>query len=138
MYRTGCASCVNSLIIGGKYPNPSLDATTYYWQPSYVFKYTNDGQYSVAKIGSTPPLQDWKTNTTLIHSTTWNTLKVVAVGSILQFYINSTQVYSGSDASYIPGSIGIGMYKRSTDTTGNNLFVDYVTLNTTPAAARFN
>ena len=61
----------------------------------------------------------------------WNTLKVVAVGSSLKFYINNILVWTGSDSSLRTGTVGFGFYR---DGTAGTLFVDSASLSTTATA----
>ena len=127
MKRTGCIGCANVLAIRG---NPSLD-TVGWWKTEYTFDYTNNGLFSVWKDnnGTYTALKNW-TSTTAINKGGWNTLKVTANGSTLKFYINDILVWSGSDASYPSGRVGIGMY-RSTTSTGDKLWIDWAQLTTT-------
>ncbi|MFN2225855.1 MAG: hypothetical protein ACK2UY_06100, partial [Anaerolineae bacterium] len=57
----------------------------------------------------------------------WNTLRVVADGAYLEFYINGVQVWSGSDGSLSLGQVGLSMY-RSATSTGDEFRVDWATL----------
>lgn len=136
MYRVGCDLCANRLIIRG---NPASLGTTYLWQPAYTFEYSNSGMFSVWRMGSaanggvTTALKNW-TDSPAILKNDWNTLYVVAVGPILKFYINNNLVWSGTDATYRTGSVGIGMY-RDTIIAANGLYVDSAILKTAPTAA---
>lgn len=133
VYRTGCVTCANRLIIRGN--AASLDST-YWWRPSYDFQYSNDGTFSVYEMSSTgvfTALQSWTTSSAIVKNG-WNTLKVVAVGPTLRFYINNTLVWTGSNADYKTGLVGIGMY-RDTSSTGNMFYVNSASLQTTPTAA---
>jgi hypothetical protein len=117
-------------------PTAGLSADGY-WKSSYVFKYTQNGQYSVAKISSTglttTPIP-WSP-TSYINTTTYNTLQVVAVGSELRFYINGNKLYGAADPDFSVGAVGLGMYKTSTSsTTTDYLLVDYANITTAPAA----
>lgn len=131
LWRFGCASCANRIIIRG---NPgSLDSGKW-WKPSLVFQYTNTGQFSVYYIssgGTYKALQDWTISQAIVRDN-WNTLRVVAVGSTLNFYINGQLVWSGVAAVPATGRVGIGMYTDST--MGNLLYVDSAILATTATA----
>lgn len=123
------------LIVRGNYA--SLDATKH-WKPSYIFQYTNSGLFSVFEISSTgtaTALKTWTTSSAILPNN-WNTLKVIAVGSILKFYINGTLVWLGSDTTLTVGNLGIGMYRGSA-TTGNYFYVDWAK-GTTNATADLN
>jgi hypothetical protein len=127
MKRTGCNGCANVIAIRG---NPTLDATGW-WNSEYTFDYTNSGLFSVWRDynGTYTALKNW-TSTAAINPGGWNTLKVTANGSTLNFYINGVWVWSGYDTSYASGRVGIGMYRNGTS-TGNKLWVDYAQLDTT-------
>ena len=127
MKRTGCTGCANVIIIRG---NPVLDSVGW-WNTEYTLNYTNTGLFSVWRdyYGSYTPLKNW-TSTTAIVKGGWNTLKVIADGPSLYFYINNVLVWTGSDSTYSSGRVGIGMYRNSSS-TGNKLYVDWAQLSTT-------
>jgi hypothetical protein len=131
MKRSGCAGCANVIIIRG---NPILDSAGW-WQTEYTFDYTNNGLFSVWKDyhGSYTALKDW-TSTTAINNGDWNTLKVTANGAQLKFYINDKLVWSGNDATYDSGRVGIAMYRNPT-ISGDKLWVDWAKLDTAVAAS---
>lgn len=132
MTRTGgAASLANRLIIRG---NPaSLSAG--WWNPSYVFQYANDGTYSVYKMsgGVSTALAPWASSGAVLTGGVANTLKVVAVGSSLKFYINGTLVWSGTDSTLQVGQVGVGFYR---DATAATLKVDAASASNTPTADR--
>ena len=131
MMRTGsCTGCANALYVRGT-PTPTWTPLVY-WKSGYYFAYSNDGSYCVFKFknSSYSALQGW-TSTTAINQGGWNTLKVVAEGSSLNFYINNILVWSGSNSALATGKVGIAMY-HSTD---DNLYVDWATLSATNLSA---
>jgi hypothetical protein len=74
-------------------------------------------------------MQDY-TYTSAIAPGGWNTLRVVASGRNLFFYINNTLVWTGADDSFFSGSVGFGMDNFETVVTPNDLFrVDWAALN---------
>ncbi|WP_020559144.1 zinc-dependent metalloprotease family protein [Thiofilum flexile] len=89
----------------------------------YLFQYTNSGYYSVWKVinGYYTALQSW-TSSSSIYQNSWNTLRVVAVGTSLKFYINGTLVWSGTDSSRTSGYVGMSMAYSDT------LTADWATL----------
>lgn len=105
------------------------------WNKEYKFTYTNQGYFAVYKTNGTAltTIKGWTSSSAIVKGG-WNTLKVVADGSALKFYINGTQVWSGTDTSFSAGNVGIGMY-RDTTSTGNKLSVDWAKLTTTSVAA---
>jgi hypothetical protein len=126
LFRYGCNTCANSLVIRGQ-PQP-LGAGGI-WHSEYLFQYARNGQFSVWKIvagGAPVALQPWTATAAILTSNAWNTLRVVAIGSDLHFYINGTLVWSGDDASLSAGQVGIGMYHDGS--SGNTLYVDWATL----------
>ncbi len=131
MKRTGiCTTCANRIIIRG---DPSDPNDTNNWLPSYNFQYSNKGSFSVweyLKTGVSSPLQSWTAHDAIIEND-WNTLKVVAVGSSLNFYINGTLVWSGNDVSFRTGRVGFGFYRNAEQGT---LYVNSATLSTTATA----
>jgi len=129
--RAGCATCSNRLIVRGR---PSVLSTTNHWVPSYIFQYANEGMYSVYQITNSGynTLKGW-TSHSAIKRGRWNTLKVVVVGSSLNFYINGTLVWSGTDSALNVGRVGFGFFRNETS-TGNRFTIDWAKLTTTPTA----
>jgi len=130
MKRTGtCTSCANHISIRGL-PFP-LDASKR-WNKEYKFAYTNAGSFSVWRVNgaSVVALQPWTASGAIVVNN-WNTLKVVAVGASLRFYINNVLVWSGSDTSFKTGKVGIAI---SRDASAATLDVDWARLTNTPTA----
>ena len=130
LYRKGCVTCSTGLFIRG---NPaSLGVPEKWWQPSYEFDYSNNGYFLIYKNyanGSFVLIKNW-TSTTAINKGGWNTLKVVAVGKLIKFYINGILVYQFNDPSFRIGRVGIHFWRDAATT--NRLFVDYARLINTP------
>ena len=84
------------------------------WMNGYVFQYTNAGNFSVWSVsgGSSTPLVDW-TPSPAIAPYEWNTLRVVASGGDMEFYINDVLVASGHDETHATGRVGISMWRGS-------------------------
>jgi hypothetical protein len=131
MKRDGTvANLANRIIIRG---NPASLFATNWWKPSYYFQYSNDGYFSITETtsaGTFVTLKDWTASSAIVKNG-WNTLKVVAVGSSLKFYINGTLVWSGIDSTLKTGQVGFGFYR---DANAGTLLVDWARLNTTPTA----
>ena len=130
--RSGTDSDANRIMIRGT-PYP-LDEYNH-WYSDYTFQYTTNGWYSVWKqvAGSDAiALQTWTPSPAINQGFYWNTLRVVANGSSLYFYINETLVWSGVDTDLEVGRVGIGMY-RTTGNPDDRLWVDWATL--TPLGA---
>jgi hypothetical protein len=129
--RTGtCTTCANRIIIRG---TPTSLFSTNWWKPAYYFQYANDGTFSVYETTSastTVTLKGWTASAAVVKNG-WNTLKVVAVGSSLKFYINGTLVWSGSDTTLKVGQVGIGFYR---DAATGTLQADWAKANNTPTS----
>jgi hypothetical protein len=131
LVKPGCETCGNwaGLVIRG---NPTVLAADKSWTSAYEFNYSNDGYFVVFRNnanGSFVKLKDW-TFTSAIHQGGWNTLKVVAVGKNLRFYINNVLVYTGNDSSFRVGKSGIVFARDATG--GDRLYVDWAKLINTP------
>ena len=90
----------------------------------YVFMYSRGGSFSVAKyVGGTPTtLKGWTGSSAIAQGSASNILRVVANGTSLTYYINGTQVWSGTDTSLSSGKAGVGLYGA------DQFYVDYATL----------
>jgi hypothetical protein len=131
MKRFGTAtSLANRLIIRG---NPYSVNSLGYWLPAYYFQYTNTGYFSVWEFTSANTnvaLKGWTTSAAIVKNG-WNTLKVVAVGTSLKYYINNVLVWTGADPTLRTGQVGLGFNR---DATAGPLYVNYAILQTTPTA----
>lgn len=131
MYRSGtCTSCANRIILRG---NPASLFSTNWWKPAYYFQYDNNGNFSVyeATTSSTSvALKGWTASSAIVKNG-WNTLKVVAVGRTLKFYINGTLVWSGSDTTLKVGQLGFGFYR---DANAGTLKVNWAKAANTPTS----
>jgi hypothetical protein len=79
--------------------------------------------------GVSTNLQPWTDSSAIVQGFAWNTLRVIASGGQLRFYINGTLVWSGTDSSLSYGRVGFGMFPSS---TSDMLEIDWATL--TPSA----
>ncbi len=133
MKRTGCTYCANNIIVRGDASQLKSNSA---WSPSYLFEYTNNGSFGVFYIdssGNTNTLQAWTSSTAIVKDG-WNTLKVVAVGPSLKYYINGVLVWSGSHSSLKVGNVGIGFYREDVAPNKGTLYVTSAKLNNTPTA----
>jgi hypothetical protein len=127
MKRTGtCLSsvhCGNYITIRG---TPTPLGVLKRWNKEYKFAYSNTGEFSVWKVNgrTLTTLKNWKA-TTAIKKNGWNTLKVIAIGNSLKFYINNVLVYSGKDATLKTGMVGFGFYRGAAP---GILYVDWARL----------
>jgi hypothetical protein len=133
MRRSGCTICSNQILMRGR---PEPQGAINRWDSFYGFQYMTSGSYSVYKSvgGTLTALQAWTSSPAIITGAEWNTLRVVANGTSLAFYINGTLVWSGTDTALTTGRVGIGMYNNVTS-TGNLLEVDWATLSALPSGA---
>jgi len=126
LWRYGCESCSNAITIRGA-PTPVTDGD---WYSAYQFQYSRAGNFSVWKgvNGSWTPLQYWVATPAINQGNAWNTLRVVASGSALYYYINGTLVWIGSDSALSSGRVGVVMSRTDGTSTGNALFVSNASL----------
>ncbi|MFM8303510.1 MAG: M12 family metallo-peptidase, partial [Actinomycetota bacterium] len=99
--------------------NTSSRTTNGTWTPSYSFQYTNNRTYSVWKVdssGTSTALKSWTSSRAIVKGGA-NTLKVVASGSSLQFSINGTVVWTGTDSLLSVGQVGVGFVRDGTSST---------------------
>jgi hypothetical protein len=130
--RAGEAGSANRIFVRG---NPNSLSGTNWWNSSYVFQWTNSGQFSIWYVnaaGAATALKDW-TTTTAVKSGLYNQIEVQAVGTILRFKINGTLVATVVNNSLRTGQVGIGMWTAAPG-GGNLLQVDNVQVQTTPTA----
>mgnify|MGYP001104458280 CR=1 FL=1 len=104
-----------------------------FWDAGYLLSYTNSGQFSVYKFnpsGGPTAVRNWSASPAILAGD-WNTLKVIAVGNSLKFYINGTLVWSGSDSTLKVGQVGFGFYR---DAASGVMLVDWAKATNTPTA----
>jgi len=130
MKRTGtCILCANYISFRGV--SSPLDAVNN-WAKEYRFSFNNNGQYSVKRINGTSiaMLKAWTASPAIVVND-WNTLKVIAVGGSLKFYINGTLVFVKTDNTFRAGAVGFGFYR---DAAADIFQVDWANLATTATA----
>jgi len=112
-----------------------LDATGQ-WGNGYFFQYTNAGYFSVWRMsdGIPSPLVGW-TESSAILPYDWNTLKVVASGGNMEFFINDTLVASGYDETHTDGRVGISLFRASG--IKDPLLVDWVKVSSSAALGEY-
>ena len=126
LYRTGCDNCASGLMVRGE-PHPLAGANA--WNSGYGFFISQDGRFAIYRYDGGVPslLQAWTLSSAINPGSVWNTLRVVAAGSSLRFYINGSLVWSGNNAAHASGRVGLAMY-RDADSTSNQLWVDWAKL----------
>lgn len=130
MFRSGGTSTyANTIYFRG---NPTSLAASKAWNTTYWFSYSNAGTFSIYKnIGGTlSAIKGWTASAAIVPNN-WNILKVVAVGSLMKFYINNTLVWTATDGSLRTGKVGFGMYRPAAAST---LYIDSALVSTTPTA----
>ncbi len=129
MKRTGSLTGeANGILVRG---NSAGIGSVGQWKSGYWFQYTNSGNKAVVKLanGMGTFLKPWTTSSS-INKGGWNTLKVIAIGSSLKYYINGILAWSGNDSQLSSGIVGVQFWRPS-GSTGNKLYVDWATLSTT-------
>jgi hypothetical protein len=118
MKRTGCSNCGNYIYFRGT-PGPlNSDGR---WSSGYILEYSNNGYYTIGEQvnGNWVTFINWTYSPSI--SSGWNTLKVTAKGTYLQFFINGTLLAYGNDPDYGNGRVGIGFHRQG---TAGKLIVD--------------
>jgi Zn-dependent metalloprotease len=124
--RTGAGGSSNGVMIRG---TPSPLGSGNRWDSGYGFYYRRDGRFAVWKYvgGSAVSLAGSTYSEAINTGDAWNTLRVVAHGPQMFFYINGDLVWSGADNTYATGQVGLIFYRPS-GSTGDNFQVDWATL----------
>ena len=104
---------------------------TNHWDTGYTFQYHRDGRYMIYKSanGSATVLKNWTSSSAINTGSAWNTLRVVADGTTIYFYINGTYMGAITNTSLTSGRVGIGVYSTGT------YYVDWATLTTSASAS---
>lgn len=126
VWRSGCETCGHGIMVRGV-AEPFGDG--HRWNRGYAFYIARDGYYVVLKYenGTSSTLQGWTYTSAIVQGDAWNELRVVAEGPDLQFHINGTAVWPGSDSSFSSGRVGLLMY-RDSDSTNNQFWADWAQL----------
>jgi hypothetical protein len=128
LVRSGCSSCANYIILqyakGYGWTDPTF---------AYYFQYTADGYFSVWMTYDSVDyeISPWTQSPAINQGNSINDLRLVAIESNFQFYINGTLVWSGSDPWMTETRVGVGMYFSQYD---DKFQADWATLNTPPDA----
>ncbi len=127
IWRDGCNGCANGIMLRGS-PNPLGSANQ--WDHGYYFVYNRNGSYSIWRLdgGVFTALVTWTASSYINTGSAWNTLRVVAQGTTIYFYINGNQVATVTSSTYTSGKVGLIMY--SDGTSGDTYWVDWATLTT--------
>ncbi|MFH2038215.1 MAG: DUF1080 domain-containing protein [Chloroflexota bacterium] len=111
VYDSSNTTSFSGLIVRG---TPTFNTTNNGWENGYYFEITNQGDYGIFvkqnDIWLPSPTGGWCQTPKLVKYG-WNTLKVVANGSNLKFYINGSLVFDGLDSTFSSGRVGIFFYK---------------------------
>ena len=108
-----------------------------HWDTGYTFQYTRDGSYMIYKSanGSATVLKGWTSSSAINTGSAWNTLRVVANGTTIYFYINGTYIGAITNTSLTSGRVGIGVYASLYSTTTGTYYVDWAKLTTSASAS---
>jgi hypothetical protein len=113
--------------------SPSFDSVND-WRTSYEFIYSSYfGDFTIWRglNGTWTALKGWTMSPAIVKNG-WNTLKVVANGSGLQFYINGNLVWLGSDSKIASGQVGLWTWGGGS--SAERFDVDWATLTTVTGA----
>ena len=102
----------------------------------YMFQYTNAGYFSVWKTvdGVLSPVVGWTYSPSIVPFG-WNTLKVVANGENMEFFINGVLHAAGSDSAHSIGRVALSMWKANVKAP---FMVDWVTVSNIAAPAAYD
>ncbi len=127
IWRDGCNGCADGIMLRGS-PDPLGSANQ--WDHGYYFVYNRNGSYSIWRLdgGVFTALVTWTASSYINTGSAWNTLRVVAQGTTIYFYINGNQVATVTSSTYTSGKVGLIMY--SDGTAGDAYWVDWATLTT--------
>ena len=122
MMRVSSGASASGMVVRG---TPTFGAD-YNWASGYQFMYTQQGTFAVYRrvSGSATILKAWTPSSAIVKNG-WNTLKVVADGSYLRYYINNVLVWSGTDTALTTGQVGLWMFRG---TAAEKFEVDWATL----------
>ncbi|MEI7848305.1 MAG: C1 family peptidase [Chloroflexota bacterium] len=122
MMRVSSGTSASGMVVRG---TPTFGAD-YNWASGYQFMYNQQGNFAVYRrvSGVTTVLKTWTPSSAILKNG-WNTLKVVADGNYLRYYINNVLVWSGTDTVLKTGQVGLWMVRG---TTAEKFDVDWATL----------
>jgi Zn-dependent metalloprotease len=123
--RYGDSGAIHGVVVRGE-PLPLGDMNL--WHSGYGFFINRNGYFDVLRFddGHYTTLQPWTIHEAINTGDAWNTLRVMAQGPRLDFYVNDRLIWSGSDATHRSGNAGVLMY--NSNATGNRLEVDWAAL----------
>jgi hypothetical protein len=126
LFREGCNDCPHGILVRG---SPSPLGSAYRWNSGYGFYIRRDGNYAVFRYdgGVSYVLQTYTPSPAIAQGSSWNLLRVVALGSGLTFYVNGVPVWSGVDGLYPSGRVGLAVYRGAT-VAYDQLWVNSATL----------
>lgn len=112
----------NTLFFRGT-PAP-LQTSAQRWNSGYAFNISTNGKYSIFRYNgaTTTPVQSWMTpvGATVNGSGLANTLKVIAHGGTITFFINGVSVKQITGQTLLSGQVGVGMVRSIPTTAGPN------------------
>jgi subtilisin family serine protease len=126
MHRDGDPGYSNGIVIRG---TPTLNKYGKDWKNGYEFLFNYNGKFGIWKDynGKAYNIQPW-TVTSAINTGGYNTLRVRAFGTSLNFYINGVLVWSGAEHVSGPdlksGSVGIVSYVGDWSVYEDYLYTD--------------
>jgi hypothetical protein len=120
MWRYGCATCSFGVDIRGIPGSPDGG-----WLNAYQFQINRSGYFSVwhGVNDQWAALQNWTYSPAIRRGDNWNTLRVLALGSNLYYYLNGTLVWSGYDATLTKGKVGAFVAHTGNTTAQSDGFI---------------
>ncbi len=120
LWRYGCATCSHGINVRGIPGSPDGG-----WLNAYQFQINRRGYFSVWRGVNDQwvALQNWTYTPALRQGDNWNTLRVLAQGSNLYYYINGTLVWSGYDTTLTSGKVGAFIARTGSSTTNDSIFL---------------
>jgi hypothetical protein len=101
------------------------------WPSAYYFSYDNDGYFNIYfTVGDYYYYYDYAYSNAIV-TYGWNTLKVMAGGGYMEFYINGKLVEIINDITYVNGQVGLGAYTVPDAYALGSFSVDWAKLNYT-------
>lgn len=135
--RPGEPTAANTLWVRGAPSGSGFAQTT--WNSGYAFNLSMSGKFSIFRVTNGRPaaVQAWvaPVDTTINGSGQPNTLKVIADGGFLTFFINGVPVKSLSGEVLLSGRVGLGMVRSNGSYVNDKLRAQYafVTAGAPPA-----
>lgn len=119
--RTGCSFCFNSIFVRGS----GMSGPGGIWTNGYRFG-IDDGFWELWKYESgAATLLGTGFDAAINGIGEWNTIKAIANGSTLKFYVNNVLMHTGTHTEFATGRVGVGFDR---DADPGTLVIDWAKL----------